>query len=560
MHEKPNFVQRTQIPAEDHEGDLLKILAIAKGASFDSHLEEHNATCLANTRVEIQQKITEWSRREDGKHIFWLSGMAGTGKSTIARTVAQSFADSGRLGASFFFRRGEGERGNASRLFTTVAIQLMTRIPETKAHIRKAINMDPMIAEKKLEDQFVKLIFKPLSKSQKASVKAMGFVVIIDALDECDREEDIKEILRLLAQTKDIQPTSLRIFVTSRPELPIRLGFRQMSDGTYQDLVLHEVAKETVEQDITLFFERELAQIGKERLLDPPWPIEGSVETLVNMAVPLFIFAATVCRFLAEANRSPRARLQEILAYNAEDISKQDLTYLPILNHVLCGQSAREKEKWSEEFREIVGPIVVLEDSLSIHSLAVLLDLPKENIRCRLDTLHSVLSIPTDERLPVKLLHQSFRDFLLDPQKRGNSPFWIDESETHLKLVIKCLLLMSSPKGLRRNMCNLPSPGSPRSEIDKRLLDEHLPAEVRYACRYWVSHLQQSLWQIRDNDQAHKFLQGYVLYWLEAMSLIGETPECINMIGKLQLSVYVRFFSILYDSPALTCNIAKNKR
>ena len=287
-------------------------------------------------------------------------------------------------------------------------------------------------------------------------------MVVIDALDECDREEDIREILRLLAQTKTIRPISLRIFVTSRPELPIRLGFRRMSDGTYQDLVLHEVARETVKQDITLFFEHELAEIKHQRSLDSPWPVEGSLETLFNMAVPLFIFAATVCRFLAEANGNPRTRLGDILTYDAEDVSKQDLTYLPILNHLFCDQGAREKEKLSKEFREIVGPIIVLEAPLSIHSLAALLKLSKEDIRCRLDSLHSVLNIPTDERLPIRLLHQSFRDFLLDPQKRGNSPFWIDESEIHRKLIIRCLLLMSSPKGLRRNMCDLPDSGSSR--------------------------------------------------------------------------------------------------
>ena len=542
----------------DQKIDMAK-LPIVKGAFFDSHIEEHNATCLANTRIEIQQQIMEWAKRRDGKHIFWLSGMAGTGKSTIARTAAQSLADQGRLGASFFFKRGEGDRGSASRLFTTIATELMTHIPEVKPYIGKAINVEPAIAEKKLKDQFLSLIYKPILNVQRASVKAIEFVVVIDALDECDREEDIREILRLFTQIKDIRSVSLRILVTSRPELPVRLSFRQMPDGTYQDLILHEVTKETVKRDIALFFEHELAKIGRQRRLDPPWPIQGSIEALVDMAFPLFIFAATVCRFLAEANRSPRARLLDILAYNAEDISKQDLTYLPILNHVFCGQGEREMEKWSEEFREIVGPIVILEAPLSIYSLTTLLDLPKEDIRCRLDSLHSVLSIPTDERLPVRLLHLSFRDFLLDPKKRGNSLFWINGNETHRKLVIKCLLLMSSAKGIRKNMCKLSSPGSSRTEIDKRLLDEHLPAEVKYACRYWVSHLQQSKWQICDDDDVHTFLQKYALGWLEAMSLIGETLESIKLISRLQSLEHVRFVNTLCNSPSLTDNTARNK-
>ena len=132
------------------------------------------------------------------------------------------------------------------------------------------------------------------------------------------------------------------------------------------------------------------------------------------MAIPLFIFAATVCRFLADANGNPRKRLREILEYDTEDLTKQDLTYLPILNHLFSGYRNKEIEKLSKEFREIVGLIVVLEAPLSIHSLAILLDLPKEDIRCRLDSLHSVLSIPADEHLSIRLLYLSFRDFLLD--------------------------------------------------------------------------------------------------------------------------------------------------
>ena len=522
----------------DQNFDIAK-LPVAGGASFDSHMEEHNRTCLEDIRVELQHQIMDWAKNRDGKQTFWLSGMAGTGKSTIARTVARSFADRGQLGASFFFKKGEGDRGNASRLFTTLAVDLMAHIPGLKPGIRKAIHADPAIAQKALKDQFVKLILQPLSERKQTSLQGMDFVVVIDALDECEREEDIQAILRLLEQTKDVKSVSLRFFVTSRPELPIRLGFKQMSDGTYWNLILHEVPRETIERDITLFLEHELARIRDQRCLDTPWPEEGRLQTLVNMAVPLFIFAATICRFLGEANGSPRRRLNDILEYDAEDISKQDMTYLPIMNHIFSGHGEREKKKLSLEFRNIVGSIIVLETPLSIISLATLLDFPQEDIRCRLDSLHSVLSIPTDERLPIRLLHLSFREFLLDSQKSGKSLFWVDESEAQQKLATRCLQLMCTSKGLKQNMCKLSSPGSLRNEIDKHLLDETLPAELRYACRYWVHHLRQSKWQICDDEQVHEFLQQYVLYWLEAMSLVGETSETIRMIDILQSSVNV---------------------
>lgn len=331
-------------------------LPIAKGASFDSHLEEHNAKCLANTRVELQRQIKEWAKDNNGKLIFWLNGMAGTGKSTIARTVARSFADKGQLGASFFFKKGEGDRGTACRFFTTIARDLMAHVPELKSGIIKALDADPAISEKALQVQFEKLIFKPLSET--FLPKALGLIVVIDALDECERDEDVRAILQLILQTKDLKPVSLRVFVTSRPELPVRIGFKQMSDGTYQDLILYEVPKETIEQDMTVFFKHEFAKIRQKRSLPSEWPKEKRIKMLVRMAIPLFIFASTVCRFVGEIIGNPKRRLNDILKYKTEDVCKLDMTYLPILDPLFAIQGKKEKKKLSRDFREIVGSII----------------------------------------------------------------------------------------------------------------------------------------------------------------------------------------------------------
>ncbi|KAI9784183.1 MAG: hypothetical protein M1839_002689 [Geoglossum umbratile] len=539
-------------------------LPIANGASFDSHAEEHNAKCLCDTRVELLDQITKWAKDRSSKPIFWLNGMAGTGKSTIARTVAQLLADTGQLGASFFFKKGEGERGNASRFFTTIATDLVGNVPGLISGIRKAVDANPTISHKALKDQFEKLILQPLS--QTAPLKALGLTIVIDALDECEREEDIRTILGLLSQTKGLKPVSLQVFVTSRPELPIRFGFKKMPDGTYQDLILHEVPRRTIEHDITLFLEHQLKEIREQRSLSADWPGRDQIQALANIAIPLFIFAATVCRFIGETIGNPQKRLNDILEYETKDVSRLDITYLPILNSLFAIQSKREKEKLSNEFREIVGSIVILESPLSISSLAHFFQISKEDIRCRLDSLHSVLSIPDSEDLPIKLLHLSFRDFLIDPQKRGKSPFWVDERETHERLVSKCLELLSSPEGLRQNMCELLNPGTLRSEIDEQEIAIYLLPELQYACRYWAHHLEQSDRHIYDGDPIHLFLQKYFLYWLEAMSLIGETYKCIHIIKRLQALTesntstvssflhdaerfVLRFRSILEDAP-----------
>ncbi|KAI9778094.1 MAG: hypothetical protein M1839_008398 [Geoglossum umbratile] len=325
-----------------------------------------------------------------------------------------------------------------------------------------------------------------------------------------------------------------------------------MSDGTYQDLVLHEVPERTIGHDITLFLEHQLGEIREQRSLSADWPGRDQIQALANMAIPLFIFTATVCRYIADRRDNPRKHLEVILQYqSATHVSKLDRTYPPILSQLFDDEDEADKQRRTSEFRDIVGSIVILESPLSVSSLAHLLQISKEDIRCRLDSLHSVLSIPDSEDLPVRLLHLSFRDFPVDPQKKGKSPFWVDERETHERLAGKCLELLSSPEGLRQNMCKLLNPGTLRSEIDEQTIAICLPPRLQYACCYWVHHLEQSDHYIHDGDPIHVFLRKYFLYWLEAMSLIGEAHKCIHIINRLQALVEV-YSSALIFAPEAT--------
>jgi hypothetical protein len=334
----------------------------------------------------------------------------------------------------------------------------------------------------------------------------------------------------------------LCVLVTSKLELPIRLGFKQMSDRTYQDLVLHDVPKRSIEHDIHLFLKHELGEIREQHSLSLEWPTRDQIQALVELAVPLFIFAATVCRYVGTKGGDPEEYLNKVLEYRKSTFSQLDQTYLPVLNQLLSDQEEEDKGTWLHRFRELVGAIAILESPLSITSLAHLLQIPQKQIRCRLDSLHSVLNIPNSEHVPIRLLHLSFREFLIDPQKQGKSPFWVGEKETHERLVSQCLKLMSSPNGLQQNMCKLLNPGTLRSDIDEQKIAIRLPPELQYACRYWVHHLEQSGRHIHDGDPTYLFLQGHLLHWLEAMSLIGEAYKCIHMINRLQALTEVRSF------------------
>ncbi|KAK2926405.1 hypothetical protein FoTM2_013271 [Fusarium oxysporum f. sp. vasinfectum] len=523
---------------------VLSKLPTTRDAAFDSHADEHDARCHPETRVALRQDIMRWAEDPGGECIFWLNGMAGTGKSTISRTVAQSFADKGDLGASFFFKRGERDRRNAALLFTTIASQLVSKEPALAAYVRAAIDADPAVSGKALKEQFEKLILEPLG-NLKGDPDVKRIVLVVDALDECERDDDIRVIIHLLSQAKTLNSVRLKAFVTSRPELPIRLGFNDIK-GKYQGLSLHEMPKATIEHDIAAFINYKLTKIRDdynglshgERQLPPEWPGPGSVHALTQMAVPLFIFAATVCRFIEDRVWSdPAGQLAKVLEYQTRtqqsEIDKLDATYRPILDQ-LVGCTEVAQRSLVDEFRTVVGSIVLLAEPLSTSSLARLLDISRSVIDRRLASLHSVLSVPASAESPVRMFHLSFRDFLVDPDKRSTNPFWVDEIATHEIIANRCLELLSSSGHLRKDICDLKMPGIVRGDIEPAVIESYLPADVRYACLYWVRHMEQSNAGITDSHRVYHFLKRHFLHWLEALSLLGKISNSIAMIGSLQ--------------------------
>jgi hypothetical protein len=480
--------------------------------------------------------------------------MAGTGKSTVSRTVARHFANSRRLGASFFFKRGDGDRSKVTKLLTTIAAQLVSAVPAMAVHVKNAIESDPGVVGKTMQEQFEKLIFEPLSKITLKASQESGLVIVIDALDECERDEDVKNIIKIFSRVKSLTSLHLRILVTSRPELPIRLGFSTIR-GKYQDLALHKISEAVVEHDIAVYLQSELtrirddynASVTKERQLASDWPSQSTIQILVKMAVPLFIFAATVCRFVDDRIcGNPDERLQEVLMFQTRSQeSKLDATYLPVLNKLLVRRldlghlplNARERRLIVKEFQTIVGSIVVLASPLPAASLARLVETSQTHVDCTLDLLHSVLSVPSSSSSPVRLLHLSFRDFLLDPEKCRTNQFWVNEQQTHKRLAGHCLRIMS--ENLQADICKLQAPATRRQAVNLQTIEAKLPSEVQYACLYWVYHVEKSNVPPYDGDPVHDFLCQYFLQWLEALSLIGRISESIGIIKTLHSLVKV---------------------
>jgi hypothetical protein len=404
---------------------LLKNLPYAADAPFNAAKWQHEPTCLPNTRVDLQQQIHDWIDGSDERTIFWLNGLAGTGKSTIARTIAHNCFQQGRLGASFFFSKGGGDISHASKFFTTIAAQLSEESQYLKRCIYDLMKENKSIATQSYANQWRQLILGPLSKLDRG-YRPFSFVFVIDAMDECESDADITLILQLLVEAHSLKKVRLRVFLTSRPDTPIRHGFDQISEDKHRHIVLHNISTLVINHDISVFLTHKLQLIGRENHFPDDWLGPDNwlgldvIADLIQKANGLFIWAATACRFIGGGPLAKK-RIGAILAGEIDADSPEghlNHLYTSVLqSSIPQNYSTKFKQELYILLRSILGSIAILLSPLSVNSLSTILN--KESVGVAIKDLHAIIDIPKDQNQQLRLHHPSFRDFLLNKHRYG---------------------------------------------------------------------------------------------------------------------------------------------
>jgi hypothetical protein len=538
--------------------DLSK-LTYAKDATYDSSAEGSLPRCLAGTRVELLREILSWTTNQNGKRIFWLCGKAGIGKSTISRTIAGDLDKDGRLGASFFFKRGQADRSHANLFFPTIAKQLADKIPDMGSAIAAALEKDSLLCERHMTKQFDKLLLQPIQSGRAGDTLPKECFIVVDALDECEDVEQIEALLKLLARIEDIVAARVRLLVTSRPDSPLVMGFREMSNDLHRDVQMEEAQVPSIKSDLRIFFDHELAQVRSQYRrrnafgsLSIGWAGSTDVDLLVDKSHPLFIVAFTICRLLSSSNK-PREDLSMLLTETKDHgiAGGLGVVYLPVLRQAVPTTGGEDMEKQALRFRTIIGSLILLFNPLSALALSKLLGMSIEDVGAFIPPLQSVLNVAKksdgepDPLGTIKLFHLSFRDFLVHPRLAGNKEgklFWVDEAYAHENISDHCLRLLGNG-ALKKDMCGVKAHGTRRAAIERRTVDEHLPHEVAYACIYWVQHVVKSGRRLGSNDGVHQFLENHMLHWIEALSWLGKASDIVHNIAALRSESHPRMSS-----------------
>jgi hypothetical protein len=370
-------------------------------------------------------------------------------------------------------------------------------------------------------------------------------VIILDALDECENQGNLRSVLHLISNTADLPELCVRIFLTSREEPDLVADFAHMAPVLKRELTLQDVAE--VQQDIVTYLEYRLRSIRRERHLPTEWPTTEQIRAVARKADGLFIFVETICRYVdVDRREDPVRRLIELCGEDQPSLASAayaplDLMYEGVLTLSMRTLNPENHRRYLEVQQYVVGCTILLFIPLGMREIKRLLFLSNDDqarAESVLSHLQSVFTIPAMSDRPVRIIHQSFRDYLIDPERAGKNPrLLISEAETHRELLRCCLKLMTT--GLRRNLCELAFPGVLVQDISKDTLNAALPPSLSYACRFWMHHACLANLQMDDVDSICDFLYQHFLHWLEAMSLIGVLADSLRQWASLQSKLEV---------------------
>ncbi|CCM06117.1 uncharacterized protein FIBRA_08366 [Fibroporia radiculosa] len=386
--------------------------------------------CLEGTRTDILLEIKHWmSSTKDGtEQVMWLSGMAGKGKSAIAHTIASWAEASGVLGSCFCFDRTREGGHLYQKIFTTIARDLADHDPLVRRALADVIrDSNELRHTSDMQRQWDKLVVGPTRAASK--VVGSPVLIVIDALDESGGWEIRQDFLRTLTGRRDKPsppttelPPNVRILVTSRPLPDIQDALKGIPHIRYRSL--DDVPQESSERDVECYIADKL----KSRMT-----FQGvHFRVLAQKSDGVFEWARLACSYIMDdSSMGPDAtgRFNSLVTRGwATDADLLDDMYTLVLQVAM--QKNRRRSAISL-FRSVMGQIISSSEPLSMVTLsAIRQQYPSEDtiqVEPIIRSLSALLTSTLENVAPVRPLHASFYDFLMDETRSGE--FHVETSE-----------------------------------------------------------------------------------------------------------------------------------
>ena len=509
---------------EDTEMILARLKPVNRERSYVSK-------CLEGTRKDIFRKLDGWLDDVEASNVLWVIGGPGAGKSAIASSLVSKLIERGRLGSSFFFRRGDVMLSDPAGLWRTVAHDMAQFDPSFARYLVEVLKekkVDPEWPDIGLHFKF--LIEEPLRKAYDDSLSRPVPVIIIDALDECDSDRSPahrKDLINTLTRWSSL-PKKFKLIITGRDER-VPEAFRTICEQI--PLPTGDNVNDDANHDIRCFFEESFAELGGASSVK--WPGKQVLDALTERAAGLFIWAETVLRFVKQG--LPDKQLRLVLD---GDLGEED-NITKLYKQVLEMSFREFKGQDLEDIRLVIAAIVLAKVPFRREDLHKVVGQPDVSVRYILGQLSSVIAIGTSDQR-VRFGHLSFIEFLCDA-KRCPERFVIDKSKDSQQLMMGCFRLMKD--GLKFNICDLETSHVFNWELPNETVDKYIPTALKYACHFWAAHLLDTKIDQDCPDrlmhEVEEFFLIRFLFWLEVMSLTQEVSA-----AKIALATVIPWIQV----------------
>ena len=295
--------------------------------------EVNRSNCMEGTRVQVLGTINSWFQDRSLPNIFLLTGGVGTGKSTIARTIAQQYKRKGELGAYMFFIRGKIDTNATSTTITNMVIQTIAyNLSCYNSKIAELVYAQIGDFEETLfpssETLFEKFLSGPLRSYMTAvNNEKTPMLVVLDALDECGDSNAQRDLSDFIVSKLSGLPSNFRFLITSRPEK----GVNSLSQSTSSHLCEHmclDPKSDDCKRDILKFIKHEMGRLREsgDILVEVDWSWDDNMVKFGDVADGLFIWASAAIKYIEEKEVEQFEYLEDLIE-NSKTLSK-DLNYL----------------------------------------------------------------------------------------------------------------------------------------------------------------------------------------------------------------------------------------
>ncbi|CCO33212.1 Vegetative incompatibility protein HET-E-1 [Rhizoctonia solani AG-1 IB] len=503
--------------------DRLRLVPPVKNARYKLGPESptDRRSCTKDTRTEILSGLSKWLDDRKSPSVYWVDGMPGTGKTTIAYTFCEQMEERKRLAASFFCTDKFPGCQDVTQIIPTIAQQLAQYSVSFRLALYEALGHTPDAASRHLNKQFDLLLDQPLQKAKDSIQEKL--VVVIDAMDECDSIPGIEAMLKLLISKSSGLP--LKFLITSRPKVEI---FVKMSSGVERKEVeaIHlQAISDSQKADIRRFLCERLAFIS---------PTEPQIDQLLEHCGVSFRTAYHLSHLITEGmGNDPKEQLRLVLEDTPTPANLHapvNDVYLKILQDALEDEDLEDHE--IEDIRVVLHTALIAKEPVDIATINMLAGIgDSERVSFALLSLRSLLWFSEVTGL-VAPLDPAVPQIMFDEQRSGS--YFCNIGEESRLLAQGCLLEMKEK--LRFNKCELGSSFILDEQIEdlQNIVKGSISPSLTYACRHWADHLEAMANLDIMLPVIGDFLSERLFFWIEVLNLRKELGIGLTALLKIK--------------------------